>query len=228
MSEATFYDLKGTSGLAHSLADQVARELGRRIVASRYRPGELIENEATLAERYEVSRTVVRDAVKILVGKGMLDVRRGIGTRVRSRRAWALLDDDVMAWHLDAPPRADFLRHLTDMRVIVEPEACRWAAQRGSEEAIDEVMSALSAMEAEEGSLEDFVIADASFHRAILHAADNEILSAMEGLIFSALLISIRLTNSDARRNADSLPFHRDVAAAIVARERLDGNLDAP
>ena len=130
MSEATFYDLEGASGPAQGLGDQVARELGRRIVAGRYRAGDLVDDEATLAGRYEVSRTVVRDAAKILVGEGVLDVRRGIGTRVRGRRARAPLDDDVVAWHLDAPPRADFLRHLANMRVIIEPEACRHARER--------------------------------------------------------------------------------------------------
>lgn len=219
MNEMLFYGLKETSGLTHSLADQVARELGRRIIAGGYRPNDLIEEEGALADRYQVSRSVIRDAVKILVGKNLLEVRRGIGTRVRGRHSWGLLDDDVLAWHLSAPPRPEFFRQLMDIRVVIEPEAARWAAMHGSDQAIAEIVKAQDRMEAEQGSLEDFVIRDAQFHREILRASDNEILRAMEGVIFSALLISIPLTNSDARKNADSLPFHRDVADAIVQRD---------
>lgn len=219
MNEMLFYDLKQTSGLSHSLADQVAREVGRRIIAGGYQPGDLIEDEGALADRYQVSRSVVRDAVKILVGKNLLEVRRGIGTRVRGRHAWGLLDDDVLAWHLSAPPRPEFFRQLMDMRVVIEPEAARWAAMHGADDALGEISKAMDRMESEQGSLEEFVISDALFHREILRASNNEILRAMEGVIFSALLTSIPLTNSDARKNADSLPFHRDVADAIVARD---------
>lgn len=103
MSELTYYDLRRSNAMSPSLPVQVAKELGRRIVAGTYTPGSLIDDENRLAERFQVSRVVVRDAVKILVGKGLLDVRRGIGTRVKTRDNWALLDDDVLAWHLSAP-----------------------------------------------------------------------------------------------------------------------------
>ena len=219
MNEMVFYDLKESSGLTHSMADQVAREIGRRIVASAYQSGQLIEDENSLCERYQVSRSVVRDAVKMLVGKGLLEVRRGIGTRVRNRQSWSLLDDDVLAWHLSAPPRPEFLRQLIDIRVVIEPEAARWASMHGEDGEIAEIMKAQERMEQEKGSLEDFVVSDALFHRAVLRASGNEILRAMEGVIFSALLTSIRLTNSDARKNVESLPFHRNVAEAIVARD---------
>lgn len=219
MNEMVFYNLKQSNGLTHSLADQVAREIGRKIVASAYGPGDLIEDEITLTERYGVSRSVVRDAVKILVGKNLLEVRRGVGTRVRGRHSWGLLDDDVLAWHLSAPVRPDFLRHLMDIRIVIEPEAARWAAMSGSDEAIEEILKAQDNMEQEKGSLEDFVVCDALFHRAILRASNNEILRAMEGVIFSALLTSIKLTNTNTQKNEASLPFHRDVADAIMERE---------
>ena len=219
MNEILYYDLKETSGLTYSLATQIARELGRRIVGGSYGQGDLIEDEGRLATKYQVSRSVIRDAVKILVGKGLLEVRRGIGTRVRPRSSWSLLDDDVLAWHQSAPPRPEFLRQLTELREVIEPKAARWAALRGTEEGHDEIKSALLRMEMEKETIEDFVIADAMFHRAILRAASNEILGALDGMIFSALLSSIRLTNSDPRENETSLPFHRSVAEAIWERD---------
>ena len=131
---------------------------------------------------------------------------------------WGLLDDDVMAWHQSAPPDADLLRQLMDVRQIFEPKAAHWAAERGSDEAVDQIRSAIERMEEEKGSIEDFVIADAAFHRSVLHATGNEFLVALEGVIYSALLSSIRLTNADPRENESSLPLHRKVFEAIAER----------
>ena len=219
MSELLYYDLKETAGLAPSLSSQVAREIGRRIVSGSYAPGDLIEDEAALAARYQVSRPVVREAVKTLAGKGLLEVRRGIGTRVRPRASWGHFDDDVLAWSQSAPPRSSFLRQLLEVRVIVEPKAARWAAERGSDEYLDLIRSAIERMEEGKGSVEDFVVADAIFHRSILRAAENEFLGAFEGVIFSALLSSIRMTNKDPRTNEESLQFHREVYEAIAAHD---------
>lgn len=218
MNEMLYYDLKEVSGLSPSLSTQIAREIGRRVVAGSYQVGELLEEESALGARYQVSRSVVRDAVKILVGKGLLEVRRGIGTRVRERLHWGLLDDDVLAWHQSAPLQADFLRQLMDLRLVIEPKAARWAAERGTDEGHALITDAQARMEQEKGSIEDFVIADALFHRSILWAANNELLLSMEGVIYSALLNSIRLTNSDPRENEKSIPFHRAVTDEIKKR----------
>ena len=218
MNELMFYNLKQVPGLTGSLASQVSRELGRRIVAGIYAENDLIEDENTLLSRYQVSRSVIRDAVKILVGKGLLEVRRGIGTRVKPRIEWVLLDDDVLAWHQSGPFRIDFFKKLMEIRLIIEPNAARWASERGTNENIRKIELAQKKMEDEKGSIEDFVIADAQFHQSIIRAADNEILESMEGVIFSALLNSIRITNKDPRDNMTSIPFHSAVTNAIVER----------
>lgn len=216
--------------MSPSMSVQVARELGRRIVTGTFEPGSLIDDETTLAERYHVSRVVIRDAIKILVGKGLLDVRRGIGTQVKPRNQWIMLDDDVLAWHLSAPPNVDFVNQLMDVRLAFEPKMARWAAERGTEEDLQEIEKACIRMEEEEGSMENFVKADAMFHRAVLKAAHNEFLTAMEGVIYSALMISIQITNKDPRDNETSLPFHRQLCDAITSRdgetaEELTGKL---
>jgi GntR family galactonate operon transcriptional repressor len=221
MNEMLFYDLKQSTGMPHSLATQIAQELGRRIVAQSYMAGDLIEDETALSAKYSVSRSVIRDAVKILVGKGLLEVRRGIGTRVRARRSWGLLDDDVLAWHQSSTVSPEFLEQLFEVRVIIEPKAAAWAATRGTDEDLAAIMAAQEQMETVQGSIDDFVLADAVFHRCVLRASKNEILCSMEGVIFSALLNSIRVTNADPEYNIDSLPFHCDVANAIVARDAV-------
>ncbi|WP_088916269.1 FadR/GntR family transcriptional regulator [Granulosicoccus antarcticus] len=219
MTELLYYDLKESKMVAPGLATQVSRELGRRIVSGSYAEGGLIDDENKLAERFSVSKSVVREAVKLLVGKGLLDVRRGSGTRVCERRRWMLLDDDVLAWHQAVTPKPQFLSQLMDIRLMMEPKAAMWAAEFGTQSAHDEIEHAHSKMEAEAKSVEDFVVADALFHRAILRAADNEFLLNLEGVIFSALLSSIKLTNADPRENASSIPVHRAVMDAILSRD---------
>lgn len=220
MNELIYYDLKQSPGLTHSLSGQVAREIGRRIVAGHYAPRTQIEDEASLAARYGVSRSVIRDAVKVLVGKGLVSVRRGIGTTVTPRSAWGLLDDDVLAWHQSAPASAEFLIHLTDFRLVIEPKAARWAAERASAEEIGVIEKAFDEMQSHSaGSSDDFISADARFHRAILRASHNDFIAAAEGVIFIALLDSIRLTNRAPEENALSLPFHQAVARAVIERQ---------
>jgi len=216
MSEQQFYDFKRRSGMTPSLGTQVARELGRSIVSGRHEIDSLIADEAALAERFKVSRSVIRDAVKILVGKGLLEARRGIGTRVRSREHWGLLDDDVLAWHLSARPSAEYLEQLIEFRRVFEPKAAGWAAKRASEASLGEIEAALQDMQAAQGSVEAFVIADARFHATILKAAGNDFLLSLEGVIYSALLISIQLTNREPSNNESSMPFHQTIWKAIA------------
>ena len=219
MNEILFYNLTQTNGLTHSLATQIARELGRRIVAGLYPQGTCLEDEMTLAEKYRVSRSVIRDAVKILVGKGLLEARRGIGTKVRNRLEWGILDNDVLAWHQSAPPNRKFLMQLHEFRLVIEPKAALLAARNGTAEDYKSIEESIHKMRETVDSAEAFVEADANFHRLILLATDNEFLSAMDGIIFTSLLSSIRLTNRDAKQNEASLSLHQDVANSIFAKK---------
>lgn len=219
MSENLFYELQGKPTIKASYSAQIARELGRKIISGVLGEGTLIPDEGALSAEYDVSRTVIRDAVKMLSAKGLLEVRRGSGTRVRFRSSWDLLDDDVLAWHQSVPPNPQFLRQLLELRLMIEPSGARFAALRGSEAAHRDIENAMADMESEQGETDRFVLADATFHRSILRAAQNELLRPMEGVIHSALLISIRLTNTDPRENKASLPFHREVCEAILARD---------
>ena len=173
----------------------------------------------TLAEKYRVSRYVIRDAVKILVGKGLLEVRRGIGTKVRNRLEWGILDNDVLAWHQSAPPNRKFLMQLHEFRLVIEPKAALLASRNGTAEDYKSIEEAIHKMSETVDSAEAFVEADANFHRLILLATDNEFLSAMDGIIFTSLLSSIRLTNRDAKQNEASLSLHQDVANSIFAKK---------
>ena len=220
MNEVSFYHLLGSGGLSTSLSAQVAGEIGRRIVAGVYRCGDLVHDEDAMAKLFRVSRTVVREAIKIISAKGMLNVRRGIGARVTPRRQWRLLDDDVLAWHQSAPASAKTLNQLMDVRLSLEPAAAGWAAQRADKDDLCAITTAVTCMEKEAGNREAFVTADAAFHRAVLYSAHNEFILELEGVIYTALLTSIRLTNKTTDENKDSILLHRAVADAIAARDQ--------
>ncbi|WDR05215.1 FadR/GntR family transcriptional regulator [Devosia rhodophyticola] len=219
MSETFFYDLIGSSSMVPSLSGQVVREIGRRIVGREYLPGDLIEDEGALATRYRVSRTVVREAVKILSAKGLVEARRGIGTKVLPRERWRHFDDDVLAWHQTAPADPVNLWQLMDLRLAIEPKAARWAADRATDEDVNAIREAVQQMQRDLTNIQDYIEADAQFHRTVLRAAKNPYVASMEGVIYAALLSSIRLTNNAPNKNRKSLPFHQNVAEAIYARD---------
>ena len=162
---------------------------------------------------------MIRDAVKILVGKGLLEVRRGIGTKVRNRLEWGILDNDVLEGNQSPAPNRKFLMQLHEFRLVIEPKAAQLAARNGTAEDYKSIEEAIHKMSETVDSAEAFVEADANFHRLILLATDNEFLSAMDGIIFTSLLSSIRLTNRDARQNEASLSLHQNVANSIFAKK---------
>ncbi|WP_205737709.1 FadR/GntR family transcriptional regulator [Granulosicoccus antarcticus] len=207
------------------MGSELAHQIGRCIATGHYAPGSLIEDESALVSRYGVSRTVVRDAVKVLVGKGLLEVRRGIGTRVKPREQWALFDLDVLAWQLSAQADPTMLLQLMEIRQLFEPQAAAWAAKRATASDIAEILSALEAMSADVANMELFLKADARFHRAVLRAAHNEYLFALSGIIYSSLLSIIRLHNPDVGNNRRIVSFHRDVHDAIAAGNEVDASL---
>ena len=130
------------------------------------------------------------------------------------------MDDDVLAWHQGVEPETDFLRKLIDVRLMVEPNAAFWAAGAATNEQIKEISKSHNDMENAK-SIQEFVVADAKFHRAVLRGANNELLTAMEGVIFSALLSSIKITNNDPIDNRErSLPLHYKILKAIETQNK--------
>jgi len=195
------------------LHGQIVHELGRRILSGEILPGELIPAQPGPP----ASRTVLREAIKVLVAKGLVESRPKTGTRVRERGAWNLLDPDVMAWQQDGS--AAFLRKLTEVRFVIEPAAAELAAQRAREPEIQAIENALRDMEqALGGEVEDYEAfdrADIRFHTAIVRASGNELLEHMGQVAYSGLAVSFRATSRVAGRARASLPEHRAILEAI-------------
>ena len=153
--------------------------LGKAIVSGRYPPGEAVPPEPVLCEELGVSRTVVREAVKSLVAKGLLTTGPKVGTRVQPPQQWNWFDPDVVVWQSQAGLTRDFLRDLQELRRVVEPAAVRMAAERATEEDLAAIEAAFAGMKkaVEEGG--DYVLHDLRFHQGLLKACHNRMLVQM-------------------------------------------------
>ena len=202
------------------LHGEVVDTIGRRITSGAYRPGDQL-----LCEQLEgdlgVSQTVIREALKVLAAKGLVEPRPKRGTVVSPREVWSLLDPDLLYWQSTEEPGAAFLQDLAEVRFIIEPEGARLAAQRRSPADIEAIEAALVAM-AKTGERpggvrpNEVVEADLAFHRALLAAAHNELLSRMEPVIEAGLRVRDQLVHRGGR-GADALAEHEAVAEAVRA-----------
>jgi DNA-binding FadR family transcriptional regulator len=169
-----------------SVHASLANEIGLRIVRGDYPPGTILPNEAKWSETFEVSRSAVREAIKMLMAKSLLSSRPKVGSWVEPRDRWNLLDRDVLGWYAMAPDRESFLRTVQEFRHIIEPEATALAAERRTEEQMAEISAACRDM-GEANTLASRTQADTRFHLAILRESGNELLVPLGVLIESAL-----------------------------------------
>lgn len=193
--------------------------LGEAIVAGRYAAGASLPPEPALGELLGVSRTVVREAVKSLVAKGMVTTGPKVGTRALSDEHWNWFDPDVIAWQAKAGLTPEFLRDLQELRRIVEPAAVRLAAERATPADIAEIESAFAGMTraVQEGG--DYVTHDLRFHQGLLRAGRNCLLIHMSKALSALLQTSFELSTSKKGGPASSMPLHRAVLDAVVAHK---------
>ena len=193
--------------------------LGEAIVAGRYAAGASIPPEPLLGEELGVSRTVVREAVKSLVAKGLLTTGPKVGTRVLASEHWNWFDPDVVIWQSKAGLTRDFLRDLQDLRRVVEPAAVRMAAERATAQDIAQIEEAYEGMRhaVEEGG--DYVAYDLRFHQGLLRACHNRMLVQMSKALSALLRTSFEISTSRKDGPRNSLPMHRAVVDAVAARQ---------
>src|SRR5208337_4556200 len=203
-----------------TLCWQVCEQLGQDICAGRFASGEVLPPEPALCERFNVSRIVVREAVKSLAAKGVLDVRRKTGTVVQPQEHWQLFDPDIVAWRVQAATLdARFAADLMELRRVVEPQAARFAAERITEDEIRAMRSAFDAMAAAVAGQGEYVPADLAFHAVILAACHNQFLRQMQGVLSVILRTSFTLSSRVPGGPARSLPLHEALCDAIEARD---------
>jgi DNA-binding FadR family transcriptional regulator len=208
--------LRGGYPRKRNLFSHVVEELGRRIMRGDVLPGETLPNEAALGAEFDASRSVIREAVKSLAAKGLIESRTRTGIHVLSPVHWNLLDPEVLAWRYSAMPPAQFFGEIFEVRGLIEPNAAALAAERATDDEIAAMASAYAAMEAAEEPGPAAIEADLHFHRSILAGAHNDLLLQMGSLIGVGLMVSYRLSSDSYSRFR---PMHRDVLDAIEARD---------
>ncbi|MEY4500457.1 MAG: hypothetical protein RIS52_347 [Pseudomonadota bacterium] len=196
----------------------IARALGTAILMGRHRPGDSLEGEIESAGALHVSRTAYREAIRILVAKGMLESRPKAGTRVTPRGRWNLLDPDVLAWAFSGDPDEPFIAGLFELRGIIEPAAAALAALRRDEKQLAAMADALEGMRVHGLASEAGQAADQDFHRAILEATHNDALASLASSVGAAVRWTTRFKQRHAALPRDPLPDHESVFTAIAAR----------
>ncbi|RYX90235.1 MAG: FadR family transcriptional regulator [Comamonadaceae bacterium] len=192
--------------------------LGEAIVAGRYAAGSSIPPEPMLCEALGVSRTVVREAVKSLIAKGLITTGPKVGTRVLPESEWNWFDPDVIVWQSKAGLTPEFLRDLMELRRVVEPAAVRMAAERATGAEIAEIEDAYAGMKRAVESGGDYVTYDLRFHQGLLRAAHNRMVVQMSKALAALLRTSFEVSTSRKDGPRLSLPLHRAVLDAVIAR----------
>jgi DNA-binding FadR family transcriptional regulator len=202
--------------LGGALHTSLAGRLGREIVGGIYPPGSLLPNAVDMCARFSVSRTALREAYSVLTAKAMIVARPKIGTRVRPKVDWNMLDPEVLSWHLQSTPAENFVAQLFVLRQMVEPEATALAATARSPATIDRIADAYGRMERFKDGAGDLIGADLDFHMGILEATGNHFLTALGGLIRTSLECTFELSWEGASRIQDArLHQHRAILEAI-------------
>ena len=193
--------------------------LGEAIVAGRYGVGASIPPEPLLCVELGVSRTVVREAVKSLIAKGLMTTGPKVGTRVLSSDHWNWFDPDVIGWQSKAGLTPEFLRDLQDLRRVVEPAAMRLAAERATPEDLAEIELAYAGMKRAVEGGGDYVTYDLRFHQGLLRACRNRMLVQMSKALGALLRTSFEISTRRKDGPLNSLPLHREVLDAVIAHD---------
>jgi len=198
-----------------NLHDQIVEELGQRIVGDEFGPGGLLPTEPQLAADLGVSRNALREAIKVLVSKGLVEVRPKTGMRVRPAADWKLLDREVLSWHAFSSRHLDHSFDLVELRMIVEPRASYLAAKRATPAEITAIDAACTRLEGCVGKPDLVPEADIAFHRSILLASHNAILDHLGSLVASLMQIQVLMTTQHRGSFERGLPLHRALTDAI-------------
>ena len=193
--------------------------LGHAIISGRYAIGASLPPEPLLCEELGVSRTVVREAVKSLVAKGLIITGPKLGTRVLPEEHWNWFDPDVITWQSQNGLTPEFLKDLQDLRRVVEPAAVSMAAERATAQDLDEIEVAFAGMKKAVELGGDYVTFDLRFHQGLMRASHNRMLIQMSKALGALLRTSFEISTSKKDGPKSSLSMHREVLDAVIAKE---------
>jgi DNA-binding FadR family transcriptional regulator len=204
-----------------NLTFSIVEMLGKAIVTEHYSARNPIATEAVLCAEFGVSRSIMREAVKMLTAKGLLWARPRQGTFVCTEDRWNMLDPDVLRWLLDRKVSLDLLIEFSEIRLAVEPAAAALAARFASPEDKEAIASAIARMDAAARGEEDALASDIAFHIAVLDASGNRFYRQLRELIETALRFSIGITNNLKGVKYADANQHKRCADAIIAGDEV-------
>ena len=192
--------------------------LGKRIATGRYSEGETLPVEQQLADSLSVGRNALREAVKVLSGKGLISTAPRSGTKIRPRDEWNMLDPDVLSWHADPETATpEFLLSLLEMRRIIEPKAAELAAVRATREDVAAILTAYDDMQRNFEDSDQRVAADIQLHTAILAASHNAFISHFRYAVATYLKAHFTIGGeADQDKLNKDLELHHDIAWSIA------------
>jgi DNA-binding FadR family transcriptional regulator len=202
-----------------NLAHQVMSDLGQQIARGDFSPGIALPAEDDLVAALGFSRTVIREAVKMLAAKGLVNTRPRRGTIVLPESHWNLADPDILDWLLHRKNVLPLILEFADVRLAIEPAAASLAARVANDEDISGLEQAIAGMRDASKGEADPLDADIAFHVAVLRASKNRFFYSLRFMIEVALRFSIRLSNSSKGVALASANDHATVLDAIVARD---------
>jgi DNA-binding FadR family transcriptional regulator len=176
------------STAGRGLHGHVLDTLGPEITAGEYPPGSVLRTDE-LAQRFDVSRSVMREAVRVLESMHLVESRRRVGVTVRPTSEWNVYDPQVIRWRLAGKDRARQLRSLTVLRSAIEPVAAGLAARHATSEQCAELTQCALGMVANSRGhkLEEYLVHDMAFHRVILDASGNEMFARLGDVVAEVL-----------------------------------------
>jgi len=198
----------------------IVQQLGLKIVSGEISENEKLPSEVDLCEEYKVSRPVFREAIRVLNAKGLTYSRPKIGTVVRPKDEWHLLDPDVLFWLIQTTPEHEFFKTLSTVRRVLEPELAYIAASTATDEDIQRIKHAYEGME-KAVTVEEFIEPDIQFHLAIAKATHNDLLAYMSKMLVLPLQQSIQVTSLRPNLQGHSLPRHKAILTAIENKDPL-------
>jgi GntR family transcriptional regulator, galactonate operon transcriptional repressor len=201
------------------LHEQVVDELGLRIVRDEFGNEGLLPTEPELGAELGVSRNALREAIKVLVGKGLLEVRPKTGMRVRPKSDWNLLDHSVLDWHASSKLRLRHAFELVEFRLIVEPRASSLAAKRATKQERKAILKACERLESCVAHPVEIPEMDITFHSLIHRASHNALLIYLGKLVAARMSMQVKMTTENVEFFRKGLPYHRKLAEAIARKD---------
>ncbi len=214
--ETTISGRKRRSNHAHVVA-----ELGRGIVSGKIPEGSLLPGDVELSARFGVSRTVLRESMKTLAAKRLVEAKAKVGTRVLDKAQWNFFDTDVLGWRVEAGLDFEFIEHLAEMRMALEPAAAAAAAVRATSDDIVALYAIAARFDDLSHTPETIAKVDLEFHLAIARMSGNPFMRSASALIEAALAISFQLSSpaSSPEKIEEVATNHLRIAHAIASRD---------